>query len=236
MKRPALQQMQGRPYQSNRLHFLKDVLTMQKIPSLLLLAVIVCFSACKSHQKKVLIYSSDKITVDNNQQHITVANGDGTTHHEQELDFTGGDPVTINVETPQGKYTLSIPDDGLYVANIKTDTVVGSKQHVGTEGGESKITQDALVHKLDSLKKLAMDQNVSDANQNFFILPGKAALLTTEVNAKVFGPFTSIPGSFDAGSVPAIYKFYSMKEMRQIIANLQKMTGSTIDTVPATKK
>ena len=139
---------------------------MQKIPSFLLLAIIVCFSACKGHQKKVLVYASDKITVDNNQQHITVANGDGTTHHEQELDFTGGDPVTLNVETPQGKYTITIPDDGLYIANIKSDTVVGSKQHVGTEGGETKITQDVLKQKLDSLQKLTMDQNVTEANQN----------------------------------------------------------------------
>ena len=207
---------------------------MQKNPGFLLIAILVCFSACKSHQKKVLVYASDKITVDNNQQHITVANGDGTTHHEQELDFTGGDPITLNVETPQGKYTIAIPDDGLYVANIKTDTVVGSKQHVGAEGGEAKITQDALKQKLDSLQKLAMDQNVSDANQNFFIVPGKAVKLTTEVNAKVFGPFTSITGSFDAGSVPAIYKFYSMKEMRQIIANLQKMTMFT-DTTSSKK-
>ena len=207
---------------------------MQKNPGFLLIAILVCFSACKSHQKKVLVYASDKITVDNNQLHITVANGDGTTHHEQELDFTGGDPITLNVETPQGKYTIAIPDDGLYVANIKTDTVVGSKQHVGAEGGEAKITQDALKQKLDSLQKLAMDQNVSDANQNFFIVPGKAVKLTTEVNAKVFGPFTSIPGSFDAGSVPAIYKFYSMKEMRQIIANLQKMTMFT-DTTSSKK-
>jgi hypothetical protein len=207
---------------------------MQKNPGFLLIAILVCFSACKSHQKKVLVYASDKITVDNNQQHITVANGDGTTHHEQELDFTGGDPITLNVETPQGKYTIAIPDDGLYVANIKTDTVVGSKQHVGAEGGETKITQDVLKQKLDSLQKLATDQNVSDANQNFFIVPGKAVKLTTEVNAKVFGPFTSIPGSFDAGSVPAIYKFYSMREMRQIIANLQKMTMFTDTT--ASKK
>jgi hypothetical protein len=207
---------------------------MKKFPGFLPIAIIVCFSACKSHQKKVLVYASDKITVDNNQLHITVANGDGTTHHEQELDFTGGDPITLNVETPQAKYTIAILDDGLYVANIKTDTVVGSKQHVGAEGGEAKITQDALKQKLDSLQKLALDQNVSDANQNFFIVPGKAVKLTTEINAKVFGPFTSIPGSFDAGSVPAIYKFYSMKEMRQIIANLQKMTMFTDTT--ASKK
>src|ERR1700761_3294646 len=136
---------------------------MQKISCFLLIAVVVVFSACKGHMKKVLVYASDKITVDATQQHITVANGDGTTHHEQELDFQTGDPVTLNIETPQGKYTLTAPDDGLYIANVKTDTVVGSKQHVGAEGGEARITQDALVQKLDSLKKLAAGQNVSDA-------------------------------------------------------------------------
>lgn len=200
------------------------------------LALAVSFSACKGHLKKVIVYASDKMTVDNTQQNITVANGDGTTHHEQELDFTTGDPVTLNIQTPQGKYTIAIPDDGLYIANAKNDTVVGSKQHVGAEGGEGRITQDALVQKLDSLKKLAADQNVSDANQNYFIVPGKAAKLTTETGAKVFGPFTTVPGGFDASSVPAIYKFYSMREMRQIIDNLQKMTASKIDTVPETKK
>ena len=209
---------------------------MQKISCYLSVAIVLVFSACKGHEKKVLVYASDKISVDNSQQNITVANGDGTTHHEQELDFRTGDPVTLNIQTPQGKYTIVVPDDGLYVANVKTDTVVGSKQHVGAEGGESRITQDALLHKLDSLKKLVLDQNVSDANQNFFLPPGKIAKLTNETQSKVFGPFTSVPGGFDAGSVPAIYKFYSMKEMREIIANLQKMTSSTIDTVPDTKK
>lgn len=209
---------------------------MQKNSCYLLLAIVLFFAACKGHEKKVLVYASDKISVDNSQQNITVANGDGTTHHEQELDFHTGDPVTLNIQTPQGKYTLTVPDDGLYIANVKTDTVVGSKQHVGAESGESRITQEALQHKLDSLRKLVDDQNVSEANQNFFIPPGKIQKLTDETKAKVFGPFTSVPGGFDAGSVPAIYKFYSMKEMREIIANLQKMTSSTIDTVPDTKK
>jgi hypothetical protein len=209
---------------------------MQKNSCFLLIVLVVCFSACKGHMKKVLVYASDKITVDNTQKNITVANGDGTTHHEQELDFTTGDPVTLNVETPQGKYTLTAADDGLYIANVKTDTVIGSKQHVGAEGGEGRITQDALMQKLDSLKKLVADQNVSDANQNYFIVPGKIARITAETQAKVFGPFTTVPGGFDAGSVPAIYKFYSMKEMREIVANLQKMTSSKIDTVPDSKK
>src|SRR5215469_3242845 len=108
---------------------------MKRFSGLLLIAAIIGLSACKGHMKKILVYASDKITVDNTQQHITVANGDGTTHHEQELEFATGDPVTLNVETPQGKFTLTASDDGLYVANVKTDTVVGSRQHVGAEGG-----------------------------------------------------------------------------------------------------
>jgi hypothetical protein len=200
---------------------------MQKVSGFLLIAIVVCFSACKGHVKKVLVYASDKISIDNTQQNITVANGDGTTHHEQELNFTTGDPVTLNVQTPQGKYTLTIPEDGLYIANVKTDTVVGSKQHVGAEGGQARMSQEIAKQKLDSLRKLSMGENVSEANQNFFIPPGKVARLTTETQSKVFGPFTTIPGSFDAGSVPAIYKFYSMKEMREIIANFQKITGGS---------
>jgi hypothetical protein len=134
------------------------------------------------------------------------------------------------VESPQGKYSVTIPDDGLYIANLKTDTVVGSRQHVGSEEGETHISQDDLKKKVDSLNQLIMDRNISEANQNYFIAPGKAVRITPDTKAKVFGPFTTIPGSFDAGSVPAIYKFYSMKEMREIIANMQKMEGASSDS------
>jgi hypothetical protein len=196
-----------------------------RISPLLLPAVFVLFSACKGHEKKVLVYASDKITVDDSKQNITIANGDGTTHHEEELDFSNGDPITLNVTSPQGKYSVTISGDGLYIANLKTDTVVGSRQHIGSGGGEERITREALKQKLDSLEKLVMDQNVSDANQNYFILPGKAALITAETKAKVFGPFTTVPGGFDASSVPAIYKFYSMSEMRAIIGKMSKMVA-----------
>lgn len=201
----------------------------------LLFASILLLSACKGHEKKVLVYASDKISVDNTRHHITIANGDGTTHHEQELDFNTGDPVTLDVESPQGKYSVTIPDDGLYIANLKTDTVVGSRQHVGAGEGETHISQDDLKKKLDSLNQLIADQNISEANQNYFIPPGKAVRVSTDTKAKVFGPFTSIPGSFDAGSVPAIYKFYSLKEMRELIANLQKMAGGSSDSTSPKK-
>jgi hypothetical protein len=196
-----------------------------RISGLLLPAAFLLFSACKGHEKKVLVYASDKITIDDSRQNITIANGDGTTHHEEVLDFSTGDPITLNVTSPQGKYTVTIPGDGLYIANLKTDTVVGSRQHIGTGEGGQKITQEMLKQKVDSLNKLVADQNVNEANQNYFILPGKAAFITTETMAKVFGPFTTVPGGFDASSVPAIYKFYSMSEMREIIGKLDKMVA-----------
>ncbi|MBS1660480.1 MAG: hypothetical protein JST68_05460 [Bacteroidetes bacterium] len=197
---------------------------MQRLSGFLLLTAIACLTACKGHEKKVLVYASGTIKVDDTKQHITIS--DGTTHHEQELDFTSGDPVNLEVESPQGKNTLSVTEDGLYIANLKPDTVLGSMQHVGAEGGEARITQDALKQKLDSLQKLTTGLNVSEANKNYLVAPGKVAKISGNAKGKVFGPFTSIPSSFDAGSVPEIYKFYSMKEIREIIGNLERMSST----------
>jgi len=204
---------------------------MSRFSGALLFSALLALTACKGHSKKILVYASSDIQTDNTKTNITVA--DGTTHREQELDFTGGDPVTLNVQSTAGKVTLEAADDGLYIANLKNDTVVGSYQHVGAEGGEAKITQDALKQKLDSLQKLVANQNVSAANRNFFIAPNKIAKITTDTKARIFGPFTTIPGSFDAGSVPEIYKFYSIKEIREIIARLNIMAGNTKPASPA---
>jgi hypothetical protein len=195
---------------------------MQKFFSPLLFALLLGLSACKGHSKKILVYASSDIQVDNSQKNISVT--DGTTHHEHELDFKGGDPVTLNVQSPSGKFTLEATEDGLYIANLKNDTVIGSYQHVGSDNGDAKITQEALKQKLDSLQKLLTGENVSAAGRNYFIAPGKIVRITGETNARVFGPYTTIPGAFDAGSVPEIYKFYSIKEIREIIGNLTKMT------------
>jgi hypothetical protein len=198
-------------------------------------------AACKGHEKKVIIYASSDIKVDESQKDITI--GEGTTHHEHELDFQGSDPVTLTVQTPTGKSTLQVAGDGYFIANLKNDTVVGSYQHVGEGEGETRVTQDQAKQKLDSLRKLCANQNVSQANRNYFIAPGQLVKITPETKARIFGPYTSIPGSFDAGSVPEIYKFYSVPEVREIIGNLTKMTGGSSasgDTKegdsPATKK
>jgi hypothetical protein len=192
-----------------------------KNPFFCIVLALVLLSSCAGHSKKILVFASSDIQTDNTQKNISIA--EGTTHHEKELEFTGSDPVTLNIQSPAGKYTLEAKDDGFYIANLKTDTVVGSFQHVGAETGVARITQEELKQRIDSLNQLVLGLNQSATNKNFFIPPGKMARITAVTNAKIFGPYTSIPGAFDAGSVPEVYKFYTNQEVREIIARLSKM-------------
>ena len=193
---------------------------MQKFHLFLFLTILVSLTACQGHEKKILVYASSAINVDDSKQHLTVT--EGTTHHEQELDFTTGNAVTLDIQSPQGKLSVSAADDGLYILNLKNDTVIGSLRHVGADNGVPHYTQDQLKHIIDSVQKLMVGQDVSEANRNYFIPPGKLVKITAETRAKVFGPYTSIPGSFDAGSVPEIFKFYTVPEERENIDKLLK--------------
>ena len=193
---------------------------MKKLSGLLFSALFF-LSACSSHQKKVLLYADSKITVDESQKNITVE--DGTTQVEQELNFNSGDPVVLNITGPKGKYTLEVKGDGLFLANCKKDTVVGSMQHTG-ESRHTRITQQELQLQLDSLNKLIKGQNISASAKNYFVPPGQIVKISDLTNAKIFGPYQPIPHAFDASSVPEIYKFYSLAEEKEIIAKLTEMS------------
>ena len=208
------------------IHFFKSMHMKKFSVAALSLAALFSLGPCKGHLKKVIVYANSDIQVDNTKTNIPV--GEGSPQHEQELDFTGSGPVTLNVQTASGKITLDVPDDGLYVANLKTtDTLIGSYVHTGSGEAESRISQDALKVKLDSLEKLVRNENVSAANRNFYILPNHIAKLTPVAEAKVFGPFTPKPPPFHPRSVPESYKFYSNKEMHETIDKLNTMTGGT---------
>ena len=134
--------------------------------SRLILVGLVFLGACSSHQKKVLVYANSKIQVDESQKNITVT--DGTTQVEQELNFNTGDVVVLNITNSKGQYKLEVTEDGLWLANLKKDTLVGSMQHTG-ESRNTRITQDELKLQLDSLNKLVRGENVSAAAKNYFI-------------------------------------------------------------------
>jgi len=184
-------------------------------PALLFLA------ACSTHHKKILIYANSKIQVDESQRNITVQ--EGTTQVERELNINSAGPVVLVIQSPQGKYSLEATDDGYWLANLGTDTVVGSLQHTGSLK-QTRITQEQLQVQLDSLNKLVKGANVSDAAKNYFIIPGKIVKITALTGAKIFGPYTPVPSAFDAGSVPEVYKFYDIGELYDIIHKLTEMS------------
>ena len=190
---------------------------MQKFKIILSALAITILTSCSGHSKKVLIFASSDIQL--NDKNIKVS--EGTTHHEQTAEFNG-DKITLSVQSPAGNLSFDLAEDGLYILNLKNDTVVGSFQRVGAEG-HNKITQDELKQKVDSLQQLILGKNISAANKNYFIAPNKIAKITTATNAKIFGPYTTIPASFDAGSVPEIYKFYTNREVKEIIEKLSPM-------------
>lgn len=192
-----------------------------KKTSFIIPVILVMLGACSSHQKKVLVYANSKIQVDESQKNITVT--DGSTQVEQELNFNTGDPVVLNITGPAGKYQLEVTEDGLWLANLKKDTVVGSMQHTG-QSKNTRITQDELKIQLDSLNKLVRGENISAAARNYLIPPGKIQKISGFTNAKIFGPFSPVPSAFDASSVPEIYKFYNMSEENEIIRKLTEMS------------
>ena len=187
----------------------------------LLLAFILFLGACSSHQKKILVYANSKIQTDESQKNITIT--DGNTQVQQELNFSSADPVILTIHGPKGQYTLEATEDGLWLANLKSDTIVGSMQHTG-ETKQTRITQEELKRQLDSLNLLVKGANLSAAAKNYFIIPGKIEKISNFTNAKIFGPFTPVPSSFDAGSVPEVYKFYNLSEVNEIISKLTEMS------------
>ncbi|HEY4937129.1 MAG TPA: hypothetical protein VII44_11140 [Puia sp.] len=192
-----------------------------KKTSWLLLSVVLILNSCTSHQKKILLYANSNIQVDESKKNIKVEGGN--TQVEKELNFNGSDPVTLNITGPQGHYILEVKEDGYYLANLKSDTIVGSLQHTGNTA-HTRITQEELKHQLDSLTQLVKGANVSAQTKNYFIVPAKIEKISNNTNVKIFGPFTSIPNDFDAGKVPEIYKFYNLSEINNIIKKLTEMS------------
>jgi hypothetical protein len=193
---------------------------------LLALCSIVTLCACGSNAvtKKVLVMGRGEIAVKENE--ITMKDGSGYT--DKTVEVNGDKAVAYNVNSPAGKTTINVPaENGFYILNLRKDTLVGSQQNLGSDLSGRTVSQEELKVKIDSLIKLTTGSNVSNANHNYIVLPNQLVKVSSNMEAQVFGPFTKIPGTLEAdkdGKAPEIYKFYTNTEMRELIANLKKMT------------
>ncbi len=182
------------------------------------IATALVFSACagENNSRKVLIMTSGKAEV--NGDAITLQ--PGTTHNEI---FLTPKTDSITVTSPQGTHGYSVKEPGLYLLNLKKDTIVGGYQRTGSDDAETVISQDDLRFRIDSLYKLMHAYNVSEEARNFNLPPFHISRISGNLDAQIVGPYRKLPTSFDPSKEHEVYKFYTNKEAMDIIMRLVKM-------------
>lgn len=184
------------------------------------------FAACSSggSGKKVVVMSSGKIQVDPADPKV-INFTPGTQHNEQELTFSGSDKVTITVKSADGSKTYDLPDQGLYLLNLKNDTLLGNLVNFGQSGMPTSISTEQLEHIIDSTKQFINGQNVSDEKKTYFLVPGSIKKLSANSNGSVLNPYKAIPYSVEVdkdGKAPEIYKFLTVVQKRESLDEMIK--------------
>lgn len=186
---------------------------------------IVLFTACSGgNQKKVLVTVSGKISVTDK----TITVDPSMSHNEQELIFT--DPkLTLTVKgNPGGDKTFDLTDDGVYLLNLQSDTLIGGPVNYGQTGTPGSITELEMDHIIDSTKQLMAGQSPSDGKGNFFLPPGTLKKISTKRNARIIGSFKGIPLNIEAdnnGVMPEVFKFFTNKQKRETLNDLETQRG-----------
>lgn len=189
-----------------------------------IITAILFFTACSSDQKRVVVFS--KGTAEINTETKIIKATDGAGHEDKAVDFVGKN-VELTLNTTAGEAKVTLTENGYYVVNVKNDTIIGSQvNYTDPQLANQVITQEALKFKIDSLENLVANKNVGKATRNFYILPNSAVHITENFDAIIIGPFHKMRSAEGKdGKAPEVYRFYSIKEIRETIAKLQGMTG-----------
>ena len=187
------------------------------------LCLSILFVACSDEHKTIVVMSKGNADIDLNAG--TIKSKDGSGHVEKLLNIDSK-KVSFKLSTPAGEATVEMMDNGLYVINVKNDTIIGSYQkYTSATLAQNVITQESLKQKIDSLKLLVEGKNISVANRNYFILPNQAIRISSNHLSEVVGPYHQMRTAEKVnGKEPEIYRFYSIKEIREMIVKLQALT------------
>jgi archaellum component FlaF (FlaF/FlaG flagellin family) len=183
--------------------------------------------ACSSDPKTVVVMSKGNADIDLNAGTIGAKDGSG---HVEKIINMNNKKVSFKLNTPAGEATVDLLENGLYVVNVKNDTIIGSYQkYTSADKAQNMITQESLKQKIDSLKLLVEGKNVTPANRNYFILPNQATRITDNPNAQIVGPYHQMRSAEKIdGKDPEIYRFYSIKEIREMIIKLTALTVAPV--------
>ncbi len=188
------------------------------------LAALVALASCSSNPKKVIVYFKGNSTANAETKTITVKDGPGS--EEKVLDFNSAEKVTLKIEGLDADASVDIPENGLYILNAKNDTIIGSYQkYSDPKATQTVITQEQLKKDIDSLVQLTQGKNISAANKNFYVLPKQVVKVSDNIESFVVGPFHKMTSVAKQGDKdPEVYRFYSIKEIRETIEKLTKLT------------
>lgn len=194
---------------------------MKSVNLITIAATALMFAACSNgSQKKVVIMASGNLSVNDKQ----ISLDPGFTHNEKEIVFTGKDPVTLSVKTSGGESkNFDLKDDGVYLLNLQTDTLIGSLVNYGDVGNTEVITNDKLNHIIDSTTQLMSGISANDAKKTYFIVPMSIKKISSESNARLVGSFKGIPYKVTAdesGKIPDVFKFFTNKQKRETLHEL----------------
>ena len=186
-----------------------------------------CFSAvllvsCASNDvKKVTIIANGKMTMDETKQKIKLQ--PGNTHTEEELVFATGDKIALNIESPDGVKTFDVNESGMYVLNLKVDTLVGGVVNYSSSGRTASISGEQLERMIDSTRQLIEGKNTSDENKTYFIVPWNIKKISKNANVRIIGPYKGIPYKVEtdgSGKPMEVYKFFTNKQKRETLNDL----------------
>ena len=191
-----------------------------------LLGSIILLASCNDSAKKVVVMSKGVADINTDAKTITAKDGAG---HQEQVLVLGGGKVVFKLSTPAGEATVELLENGLYIINVKNDTIVGSYQkYSDPKLAQTAMTQDILKQRIDSLQLLSEGKNVSAVNHNFFILPNQAAKITDNNQADIVGPYHQMTSAEKKdGKNPEVYRFYSIKEIREMIMKLKVLATPT---------
>lgn len=203
-----------------------------KIYPTILLASAVLIAACGSRTKKIIVYANNDVSIDENAKTIVQKDTEG--HVDKEIQLSSGGEIDLKVQQKDGSQsTIPLPESGYYIVNVKAkDTIIGGLQKYSTpEEANRVMTQEELHHNIDSLEQMVQGKNTNETNNTYFVLPNTAAKFTSNTNATVVGPYHRMTTIEQKGSeAPEVYRFYSIREVRETIDKLKKLTGENPET------
>jgi hypothetical protein len=192
-------------------------------PILFLSAAILLLASCNDSAKKIIVMSKGDADINTGSKTISASDGAG---HNEKTFVLGSGAYDYTLKAPSGEGKTTFKENGLYVVNVKNDTILGTyMKYADPAKANAVMSQEDLQKHIDSLHLLLEGKNVTAANRNFFILPASAAFITSNTDAEIVGPYHQMRSAAKInGKDPEVYRFYSIKEVRETVGKLEALT------------